>query len=438
MDIENTTRLLASLHTGRLVIFLGAGLSMAPVSNLPGARAVAEHCYDRYREITGDDPGIALRSDLDALAEFFFAINERRELFLRKLVPWDMFNRQPNVGHEAIADLLLTKAIFAAVSTNYDRLIERSADDMHGEIQVSLDGMEAGEQDSHSPLLKIHGCRNRDSKNTVWARSQILVDPVRTRLERSAAWLNNLAGKDLIFVGFWTDWRYLNSSLETVLGAGQPTSVTVIDLLTDAQLEAKAPALWAVAHRPGIEFYRVIQDGAQALAELRLAFSKGIVRSTMMTGLAAFQARMGKPYNLDEVEFPGLDIQQLYELRKDLEGSSPSEFSKSSSRIDNASIAALMHMLLREKGAVLDRSGYNLGAASIRVVNGAGKALESMREKFDEAPLAIDRNTVVAAGATRLNLPASVVPGATSGSLVRPSHPSRWLDYQEAEAEFGL
>ena len=37
-------QLLASLAAGRLVVFAGAGLSMAPPSNVPSATALAEQC----------------------------------------------------------------------------------------------------------------------------------------------------------------------------------------------------------------------------------------------------------------------------------------------------------------------------------------------------------------------------------------------------------
>lgn len=57
----------------------------------------------------------------------------------------------------------------------------------------------------------------------------------------------NLRQKDLLVVGFWSDWAYLNILLGTVLDGLAPLSVTVIDLADAAALQAKAPDLWALA-----------------------------------------------------------------------------------------------------------------------------------------------------------------------------------------------
>jgi hypothetical protein len=40
--------LLASMDAGRLVVVCGAGLAMAPPSNFPSARRVAEMGFDKY------------------------------------------------------------------------------------------------------------------------------------------------------------------------------------------------------------------------------------------------------------------------------------------------------------------------------------------------------------------------------------------------------
>lgn len=49
-----------------------------------------------------------------------------------------------------------------------------------------------------------------------------------------------LPGKDLLVVGFWTDWGYLNDVVADALDAGALTSVTVIDPAGSAALQAKA------------------------------------------------------------------------------------------------------------------------------------------------------------------------------------------------------
>ena len=59
MDQNTRNRLLESIHADRLVVLCGAGLSMAPPSNLPSAWSIANECHDRYCQTV--DPDLDLR-----------------------------------------------------------------------------------------------------------------------------------------------------------------------------------------------------------------------------------------------------------------------------------------------------------------------------------------------------------------------------------------
>ncbi len=96
----------------------GAGLSMAAPSNLPSARAIAENCFDKYRLESDPNCDLALREDLEALAEHFAGLNTLKSVFIEHLVPWPDFVRPANVGHAAIADFLITRAAVAGISSN--------------------------------------------------------------------------------------------------------------------------------------------------------------------------------------------------------------------------------------------------------------------------------------------------------------------------------
>ena len=129
---------------------------MAAPSNLPSARAVAERCFDKYRLESDPNCDIALRSDLEALAEHFAGMNTPRSVFIEHLVPWHAFVRPSNAGHAAIADFLITRAAIAGISSNYDALIERRAWDYGSDFQGSLDGDEATVDAIHrGPLAEI-------------------------------------------------------------------------------------------------------------------------------------------------------------------------------------------------------------------------------------------------------------------------------------------
>lgn len=113
------------MNAGRLLVVCGAGLSMAAPSSLPSARAVAERCFDKYRLESDPNCDIALRSDLEALAEHFAGMNTLQSVLIEHLVPWQAFVRPSNAGHAAIADFLITRAAIAGISSIYDALIER-------------------------------------------------------------------------------------------------------------------------------------------------------------------------------------------------------------------------------------------------------------------------------------------------------------------------
>ena len=97
--------------------------------------------------------------------------------------------------------------------TNYDVLIERAAAQLGGEVEVALDGDEAAF--FKTCILKIHGCQRRKLA-TVWCPEQLDKEPILSHMEKSQVWLKSqLRLKDLISVGFWSDWSYLNDLLES-------------------------------------------------------------------------------------------------------------------------------------------------------------------------------------------------------------------------------
>jgi hypothetical protein len=58
----------------------------------------------------------------------------------------------------------------------------------------------------------------------------------------------NLRQQDLLIVGFWHDWEYLNAIISSAMENVQPLSVTVVDLSPSDVLQQKAPEVWQIAH----------------------------------------------------------------------------------------------------------------------------------------------------------------------------------------------
>lgn len=421
------------------MIVCGAGLSMAPPSRLPPAWRVAEMCFDEYQLTIDPNVDSALRGNLEALAEHFAGLNTLKAVFIEHLVPWKEFVRPPNRGHAAVADFLITKTVVAALSSNYDTLIERRAWDYGADLRGSLDGEQATVT-SHrqAPLLKFHGCAHIDRGSTVWASSQLHDANIAERIEKSKVWMAaNLLQKDLLVVGFWSDWDYLNRVLGDAVQGLDPLSVTVIDPSPTAVLQTKAPGLWALANQPQVTFSHIQESGADALDELRRAFSESYARRVLDAGSAVFTAKTGLTCNPVWLSVADLDGEALYDWRRDAEGV-PAGKPAIARSPQNVDLLGYFHLLLRRAGAVQQPQGYTLAGQSIRVVNGAGSDLSTVARRFIEAPTAPTADFFVAAGSMDLGLPGHLMRPGITGSVVRPGAGGKWLTIEQAQTELGI
>jgi hypothetical protein len=412
---------------------------MEAPSSLPPAWRVAEASFDKYAAETDPACNPAMRHDLEAFAQHFSDLHTLQSVFIESLVPWPIFVRPPNAGHAAVADFLVTRAASAALSANYDTLIERCAVDHGFDFQNSLDGDEATMRArTQGPLLKFHGCATRDRPATVWAPSQLAEAPIADRIAKSKAWMAvNLRHKDLLVIGFWSDWAYLNAVLGTVLDGLEPLSVTVVDPTDAATLQTKAPDLWTLAHGAGVVFTHVQESGADALSELRREFSRNYLRGVSAAGRSAFEASRAVACDPLWLDPPDFDNETLYGLRRDAEGV---PFGQPAVRAKprGCEVVGAFHLMLRQAGATYSPTGYDLGGRSIRVVNGAGSTLSHIRSRFVEAPSIAPTDIVVAAGATDLPLPGSVVRTGHAGSFMRPAALGNWFDLDGAVVELGI
>jgi hypothetical protein len=401
---------------------------MAPPSSLPSAVKVANTCYDKYVLSTSLQLDPLLRDKLDVLAEHFAEQGILESIFIDRLVPWVEFLRPPNPGHSAIADFLICKAAISALSANFDTLIEESACGYGCDFLASLDGDEANSRTQHGPLLKFHGCKNRDRRATIWTKSQLASHPIDERIAKTRTWMAaNLREKDLLIIGFWTDWKYLNGILASALTGVAPNSITVIDPAPTSELESKAPDLWQVSHGPGIHFEHVRESASDALDELRREFSRTYLRRLLHAGKAALENDTNGPCNPDWLEPPILKSEDLYQLRRDAEGV-PSNLPATRKDLGAAEALGLFHLLLRRAGALLGVDGYTLNQQKIRVINGSGRLLNSMRTTFKSPPAIQGPDIVVCVGATDFNLPDNVVRSGRPEDIIRNESGAKWVE----------
>ena len=180
----------------------------------------------------------------------------------------------------------------------------------------------------------------------------------------------HLRNKDLLVLGFWSDWDYLNKVLGEVLQDVQPISVTVVDPSPSDQLQQKAPELWALSHQENVLFEHAQELALDLLDELRRAFSAAFLRQMLAMGRPAFQLEMGVAPDQALMTLQTVDSETLYSWRRDAEGVPAGKPAKLTRPAPSEALG-YFHLLLRHAGAVQTPDGYSLDGRIVRVVNGA-------------------------------------------------------------------
>jgi NAD-dependent SIR2 family protein deacetylase len=445
LDQQLAQKLLSSIQQKRLVIFCGAGLSMSAPSSLPSAKAVTDRCIVAYEQ-SGLEPPIPEESkaDLGLLAEHFITSN-LQNFFIRKLVRWEQFAGSHNDGHTALADFLTCKATPFVITTNYDQLIERGAEALgEGAFEACLDGVCANNERPHSPLLKIHGSMlDRDS--TLWCREQLKktnLDPanrqLRGRMASARTWLGGrLLEKDLVFVGFWSDWKHLSKLLMSAIRSVNVPFVLLVDPAPEDQLKTKAPDLWRWAKRKNIQFQHLPEKGADFLADLRRLFSVNFLKRATQAATVAFQTQTGAEH-LPVLPFAGLDNVDLYSLRRDFCGVPPGQIPRDAEPTPAMSSAAKAHLLLRHSGSTMEGPCHlTANGKRIRVVNGLTRIVSQVKAEFvPRLPPEPKLDYVVCAGAEDDGgVQPNIVRPSDNPTIVRFGDTAKWVTVSQAHAE---
>jgi hypothetical protein len=442
MDDDLASRLLGSIAADNLVIFCGAGLSMAPPSSLPSARQLAMDCFPKYEQAIRSPLPPAIREDLEAQCKFALERGELQKLFLEKLVIWRPFVRNPNKGHATIADFLSTGAVCSAVTTNFDFLVEQAAENLGEDMfQSALNAAEAAPSRPHKPYLKIHGCARRDRNNTLWCKQQIVAtSTLHSRIESCKTWLQaNLVAKDLMLVGFWSDWSYLIDIFQDCIGGVEPRLVIVVDPQSPANLQTKAPALWAWATNADHEFRHAQESGADFLDELRRRISFQFLEGVINNAKASYQAITNNVYARESTFDVNLSTDELYSFRRDIEGIPPTRIARAKAPASGMQLIGTVVMRLVEAGATFEGAEFMLNLKRIRVLQGAGEVLSLIKKKFEaeQSPLAAD--VVICVGAREDGeAPASIVRGLSASTIIKPATASNWVTDEQAVLDLAI
>jgi hypothetical protein len=322
------------------------------------------------------------------------------------------------------------------LTANFDTLVEQWCNRLKVAFRAALDGVKANKYATEAgPLLKFHGCMDLDREHTLWTHGQIDEATVQQRIVSCRQWMEqHLPEKDLLIVGFWTDWGYLNQVLAGLLDGQHPGTVTVIDYSEAAALQEKAPALWGIlSELPGFNHVQMSSD--EALSELRAEFSKVWVRKLMLKGRALYEDA-GDACPAEHLECPDLTVDDLYDLRRDAEGTSYANAARQKEPSDEAGRVAYARMALRDAGAEFDGAWLALNDQTFRIVNGRGRPLSKVKLGYNEPPSIRTADFVVCTDSLNGGTPSNIVLGNGGGkSIIGPpiGGPAQWITWEEAQ-----
>lgn len=429
------TRLMASIAGNGLVLICGAGLSAAPPSLLSSAWQVAQNCAGRYRQITGTALPDGLADNIELMAEYFFARDELEHVFLKQLIDWSKFVRSPsNKGHVAVADFLATHVCALTLSTNLDTLIEAAATSLgEPDFFPLVFEHDLNLNHPHAPLLKIHGCAIRSRHQSLWCKGQVQRDPLKRRLPALTAWMQHcLPNRDLLIVGFWTDWSYINKVLEDAVVSTEPRSIIVVDPASGETLEAKSPGLWKWA-KERTDFIHVQSSGDAFLEALRICVSRHHIWRVWEKGRVIYKDLFGREPPADPIAaLTPLSTDELYQLRRDLTGVTSASIVRHKDAEDSQALVGLIQLALFAVGAGMRTHLFEWNGKTIRLVHTPNRPLSAIRREFASEPPdpSPPQRTVCVGAIDDGGAPAHIIGRGSPQAIIRTSTPDSWETHE--------
>lgn len=439
MESSILSELLVSIEADSLILFCGAGLSMSPPSNLPSAADLAKECTKRYITISGSDLPNDIKDNLEKIASYCKQ-NGIFKYFIQKLIPWDrIMGIKNNSGHDTIADFLCCSSVDFVVTTNQDDLIEIAASNI-GENNfypaVLPQDLFRGDI-KHNPYLKLHGCCRKDRESTIWCKEQLEDNIIKERIKSFTKFMDGrLPEHDIIILGFWSDWDYLNSILWNCISNLEPRTIFLVDPLNDEDLSKKAPDLWNWVNSGKVKFIHIHDTGDGFLSSLRKEYSINFLKRLINESINGQNFR-----NRDIIGFldENIAMQDLYNLRRNFTGVPANKPVRDKKPEARHQAMGYYHALLIEKGAKLIGTKYNFNDKKIRIINKVGELLSKIKKDFsNEEQLYSDIDITICIGATDDSAPSSIVRGNSEINIVRTGVSGKWITDKLINLELGI
>ncbi|MHB1537004.1 MAG: SIR2 family protein [Solirubrobacteraceae bacterium] len=233
-------QLVEAAKKGRLVLYLGAGVSVADPACGPTGRDVAEFVRPVVARILDVNEDELDGASLEAMAQRVSDEAGERldELRARAAKTIDFQGIEPNFGHIAAA-LLLREGLVQVVSANWDCGVEAAGRQVDVTIAGLVDAGGSVQATAGPHLSKVHGCATRPA--TIALTQGDIDKPQTWAVSRTQA---ALTSGTVVFVGLGTPGAYVHEPIVELKKTwiSQAANVYVVD--------PQMSALWCNALGP--------------------------------------------------------------------------------------------------------------------------------------------------------------------------------------------
>ena len=256
--------LLAAAKDRKLVLCVGAGLSLAADACLPSGARLGELLDERlHGRLDGyespEDPR-NLIAVADAAAQL---VDGLEALQAEVLELADFKTATPNYGHQALA-LLLAEGALTALSWNWDSCIERSLP--AGELLEVARTKDDAKNLAEPQLAKVHGCATM--------RPTLLI--TSEQLDKPPVWTEQtfaerIRGSVMVFVGIGDVADYAKRRIKDLLDEFSPPDVRVVSPSIKQKWDE---SVWAELLPALPEARRIEEDADSFLDDLARAWAR--------------------------------------------------------------------------------------------------------------------------------------------------------------------
>jgi hypothetical protein len=221
------TEMVEAAKQGRLVLYLGAGISMAEPSCGPSGWEVADFLRPTVARLLSLSDTELVGLSLEELAERVVETDATRleALRVRASEAANFKDLSPNFGHEA-AVLLLREGMVRLITVNWDCGVERAGLGAGIGIQGVANAVENSEFSDGLVVLKVHGCATRPRTLAI----------TQSEVDSPQSWAvgrvqGALSEGIVVFVGLGTVGLYVREPIEELVNiwGASADSVLVAD-----------------------------------------------------------------------------------------------------------------------------------------------------------------------------------------------------------------